>query len=234
MANIITKNIPNALTCLNLVSGCIAVFMTFHLHEAFGALNGAEWAMIAIVAAAAFDFCDGMAARLLKASSNIGGDLDSLSDLVSFGVAPGMLMLNAMVDHGTVLIAAMSALVIPVCGAIRLAKFNNDSTQSVNFRGLPIPANALFWIGAYSWLDHSVHYPGWFPIALVMLLVGLWMTSDIKMFSLKFKSLDFAENFLRYMLVLGAVAFVLFYGLSGLMWAILLYFLLSYFGRNRF
>ena len=145
--------IPNTITCLNLISGCVAIFMAFHLNDTFGPLQGASWAMLAIGAAAVFDFLDGASARLLKAFSPLGKDLDSLSDLVSFGVAPAMLMLNTMLAYGTYAWPAFAMLVVPAFGALRLAKFNNDSEQATIFRGLPIPANAIFWLGVYGWVS---------------------------------------------------------------------------------
>lgn len=218
--------IPDAITLMNLLSGCVAIFMAFHINETFGCLTGASWAMIAIASAAFFDFCDGASARLLDAYSALGKDLDSLSDLVSFGVAPAMLMLNTMLACGSPLWTAAITLMIPACGALRLAKFNNDTTQTTVFRGLPIPANAIFWIGAYGWID-KYYYPGWLPVAVVIVLVSLAMTANFRMFSMKFKNFDFAENFRRYVIIVAAIIFLIFYGLSGLMWTILLYLLLS-------
>lgn len=228
----ITAYIPDAITLMNLLSGCVAVFMAFHINETFGCLSGASWAMIAIAAAAFFDFCDGASARMLNAYSPVGKDLDSLSDLVSFGVAPAMLMLNAMIAGGSPLWAAFITLMIPACGALRLAKFNNDTTQTTVFRGLPIPANAIFWIGAYGWID-KFYYPGWVPVAVLIVLVSLAMTANFKMFSLKFKNFDFAENFTRYVIIVAAIVFLIVYGLPGFMWTILLYILLSVLRRNR-
>ena len=95
----IKANIPNAITCLNLLSGCVACIFAFHSQETFGAFKGYELVYILIGAAAIFDFFDGAAARLLHATSNIGKELDSLSDLISFGVAPAMLMYNTMTFH---------------------------------------------------------------------------------------------------------------------------------------
>lgn len=228
----ITAHIPNAITLLNLVSGCVAVYMAFNLDIYYGSYNGGTWCLIAIAAAALFDFLDGFAARALKAYSPLGADLDSLSDLVSFGVAPAMLILNTMYAGGSPLPVCFATLLIPVCGALRLAKFNNDAEQVTYFRGLPIPANAIFWIGAYGWVQ-TYYYPGWGTFVPLILLVSLAMTGNFKMFSLKFKNLDFAENFCRYIIVLAAVVFTAVYGLAGLMWTILLYFLLSLMRRNR-
>ena len=188
--------------------------------------------MIAIAAAAVFDFFDGAMARALHAYSDLGKDLDSLSDMVSFGVAPAMLMLNTMADYGSPIWACFFTLMIPVCGAIRLAKFNNDTEQATVFRGLPIPANAIFWIGAYGWIS-TYYYPGWPVITLLIIAVSLAMTAQFKMFSLKFKNFDLAKNFCRYIIMVAAILFVAIYGLAGLMWTILLYLLLSLMRRNR-
>ncbi|MCH5221922.1 MAG: CDP-alcohol phosphatidyltransferase family protein [Muribaculaceae bacterium] len=228
----ITDAIPNTITCLNLISGCVAIFMAFHLHETIGGLTGGTWAIIAIAMAALFDFLDGAAARLFKAVSAIGKDLDSLSDLVSFGVAPAMLMLNTMTANGSSLWAAAPCLLIPAFGAIRLAIFNNDTQQSTTFRGLPIPANAIFWIGMYGWIGRYF-YPGAGVIWVLIALLCWAMVGKFKMFSLKFKNLDFYENFCRYVIIVAAIIFVAMYGLAGLAWTILLYFLLSYLRQNR-
>lgn len=224
--------IPNSITCLNLISGCVAIYMAFHLNEQFGALSGGEWAALAMGAAAVFDFLDGFAARLLHAFSPLGGDLDSLSDMVSFGVAPAAMLANMMLSAGTPPGAVLPVLIIPVCGAIRLATFNTDGEQSVNFRGLPIPANAIFWIGFYGWVQ-QYGYPGWPAVDVLAVLVALAMTARFRMFSLKFKTWGLAENFARYALILAAVLFVVFNGLAGLMWTIVFYFFLSLMKRRR-
>ncbi len=210
----------------------MAIYFAFHFEELFGAFNGSTWAIVAIAAAAVFDFFDGAMARLLHAYSPVGGDLDSLSDLVSFGVAPAMLILNTMAMFGTPLGFCLGALIVPVCGAIRLAKFNNDTEQATFFRGLPIPAAAIFLIGVYGWCMRY-GYPGWAVMLPVVALVSLTMVGRFKMFSLKFKNFDFAENFCRYLIVLAAIAFVLIYGLSGLMWTIVFYLLLSLARQSR-
>lgn len=228
----IKRYIPDAITAMNLMSGCVAIFMAFNLRTVFGPFEGAVWCMIAIAAAAVFDFFDGAMARALHAYSDLGKDLDSLSDMVSFGVAPAMLMLNTMADAGSPIWACFITLMIPVCGALRLAKFNNDTEQTTVFRGLPIPANAIFWIGAYGWIN-TYYYPGWPVIAILIVAVSLAMTARFKMFSLKFKNLDFAENFCRYIIIVAAIVFLVMYGLAGLMWTILLYLLLSLMRRNR-
>lgn len=206
--------------------------MSFHLNDRIGPLTGGSWAMIAMGVAAVFDFLDGATARLLHKFSPLGKDLDSLSDLVSFGVAPAMLVSNIMTSYGNQLTVAWIPLMIAVCGAIRLATFNTDTEQAVNFRGLPIPANAVFWIGVYGWI-RTYGYPGWGVMAVLIVLVSLAMVGRFKMFSLKFKNFDIGENFSRYALIVAAILFVVFNGLSGLMWTILFYFFLSMLKRKH-
>lgn len=224
--------IPNIITCLNLISGCVAIYMAFNMTRLFGPLVGGQWALVAMGMAAVFDFLDGMAARLLHSYSDLGKELDSLSDLVSFGVAPAMLVLNIMTVCGNVQWVAFAALLIPVFGALRLARFNNDAEQTTIFRGLPIPANAIFWVGVYGWTT-TYGYPGW-PVMLVLIALMCWaMVGRFKMFSLKFKNFDIRENFCRYVIILAAVLFVWIYGLAGFAWTILLYFLLSVLRQKR-
>ncbi len=226
-----TKYIPNTITLLNLLSGCLAVVATFNADTCVLGLSGHTWVYILIAMAAVFDFCDGMAARALKAYSNIGAELDSLSDLVSFGVAPGMLILNIMLAAGAEGWAFV-AMFIPMMGALRLAKFNVDTTQTTTFSGLPIPANAIFWLGASAWIA-QYHYPGTAVMVVVIIAMSLCMVAPMRMFSLKFKSLGFRENVLRYGIIVACAAFLIFYRLPGLMWTILLYILLSLFSRKK-
>lgn len=233
MAFKIKSYIPNTVTCLNLLAGCAAIYFAFRPTEVIGSLTGLEWCWIAIAAAAAFDFCDGATARLLKSFSPLGKDLDSLSDLVSFGVAPAMMLLNVMLGYAADNTAPLcfAALLLVPFGALRLAKFNNDTRQTTSFRGLPIPANAIFWIGATAWI-RSYGYPGTAACVLVIMAMSAAMVGNFPMFSLKFKNFDLRDNFSRYAILLAAILFVAFYGVSGLMWTILLYFLIS-FARRR-
>ena len=134
------KHIPNSITLLNLFSGCIGVIMAFH--QQF------DYALLCMLLSAVFDFCDGMAARALKAYSNIGKELDSLADVVSFGFLPGMLafqLLHASSLTDTCQALPYLAFIITLFSALRLAKFNVDERQTTGFIGLATPANALFW-----------------------------------------------------------------------------------------
>lgn len=185
----------------------------------------AYWVYIFIGAAALFDFCDGAAARLLKAYSLIGKELDSLSDLVSFGIAPAMLVMNTMLGAGNGWLSYF-ALFIPVMGALRLAKFNVDDRQTTSFIGLPIPANAIFWIGAVAWMNQHLVPAPWVTLILVA-AVSLLMISEIPMFSLKFKNFAWRENVRRYAVIIAAILFVIFEGIPGLAWAIIFYLVIS-------
>ncbi|MDE5826296.1 MAG: CDP-diacylglycerol--serine O-phosphatidyltransferase [Duncaniella sp.] len=227
----LTSFIPNTITCLNLLSGCVAVFFAFNLDIEIGSLPAMTWAFIFIGAASVFDFCDGFSARLLHAYSPLGKELDSLSDLVSFGLAPAFLVMNVMRTYGAPLWVSASALLIAVMGALRLAKFNVDTRQTTSFIGLPIPANAIFWIGTLAWID-SHAYPGNIAMAILILAVSLLMVSELKMFSLKFANLSWRENVRRYVILAAAVLFVLTEGVSGLAWTIILYILISLLGRK--
>lgn len=224
--------VPNCITLCNLIAGCLATYMAFNLSHTYGALSGLQWCWIFIGMAAVFDFGDGASARALRAYSEIGKQLDSLADLVSFGVAPGMMMLNMMLAYTQHPWLCFGALLIPAMGAYRLAKFNVDTRQATSFRGLPIPANAIFWIGAAAWIDRYT-YPGTAAMVIVIVLIASLMVSDMPMFSLKFKSFSWHENFRRYVIIVAAAAFVAVWGVSGLLWAILLYILISAVGSKQ-
>ena len=230
----IIAQIPNSITCLNLLSGCIAVIFAFSATDTVAGLAGWQWCAIAIGAAAVFDFCDGACARLLKAYSKIGAELDSLSDLVSFGVAPAMLMLNLFRHYAPGSPLCFAALAIPVFGALRLARFNVSDVGKTTFRGLPIPANAIFWVGMAGWIDQYKCLPGGEAVtALLLVLFSLIMVSNLPMFSLKFKNFALAENFRRYVIILATIAFVAIYGVTGLAWSIILYLMISLLARKE-
>lgn len=214
MSNIIVKSIPNTITCLNIASGCVAIALAFAGHI--------EWASVAILAAAIFDFCDGAAARALKAYSPIGAELDSLCDVVSFGVAPAAMVYTLLPAP-----ACYFALAIPVCGALRLARFNVETSKIEGFIGMPIPANALFWIGmAALWQAHDPSQSADWTYGLMILLVALTMVAPVHLPSLKFHDFKFGrENNPRYLLILLTVSLVCWLGLPGFAVAIAIYFL---------
>lgn len=226
----ISRNIPNAITCLNLVSGTLACVYALRGAAPTGGLRAYEVAAILIGCAAVFDFCDGLAARLLRAVSPMGKELDSLCDAVSFGVAPAM-MVYALID-----VAAPGswlkyvALLVAVCGALRLARFNTDTTQAVSFLGLPIPANAIFWIGYCCWQYDNMQVlsgGGIYALAALVVAVSLLMVCRLRMFSLKFKNFSLSGNWHRYLIALLTVVCVAAQGVPGLASAIIAYVALS-------
>ena len=217
----LSSYIPNIITCCNLTAGSLAVIM---------ALRGTfEQAAIFILIAAVCDFLDGLSARLLHAYSDMGKELDSLSDLISFGLAPGLMVYALLNDYlllpyGNLEYLAYIALLIPVEGGIRLAKFNVDDRQTTSFIGLPIPANALFWIGV-CFADTR----DWHPVIILALIVlfSYLMVSNLPMFSLKASNLSWSNNKLRYILIITSLGLIIWLGLTGLAGAIIAYILLS-------
>ncbi len=226
------KNIPNIITCLNLFSGCMACVMASEKNYL--------GAFIFIVIAAVLDFLDGFAARLLKAYSALGKELDSLADVVSFGLAPGLVVysfLHTIVDNinwGSSI--PLIAFFIPIFSAIRLAKFNIDNRQSSSFLGLPVPANALFW----SSLILSIHaYAAGYEISalliisLLVLLFCFLMISEIPMFSLKFKSYGWKGNELQYAFLITSLFLIVAFKTFGIWSCICLYILMSLASKER-
>lgn len=223
------KQIPNIITLLNLLAGCIAITMAF---------RGDFTAVVIWVALAAlFDFLDGMAARLLKAYSPIGKELDSLADVVSFGVAPAMAVYVLLRDHlslpaaldGLSSFVPYFAFLIPLFSAYRLAKFNLDERQSSSFLGLPTPANALFWISyCYGIVQLSPRNEIFLYLTYALiLLLSLLMVSEFPMFSLKIKSLQPRENRQQFTLIVLSAALIAVWGITGIAWSILTYIALS-------
>ncbi len=192
-------NFPNALTCCNLVSGCIATCFAF--------FHSPDLALLWIIAGAVFDFFDGMSARALHISSPIGRELDSLADDITFGVAPSTVIFSQLLvmDYPSVLGSLSNyipfvAYVMAAFSALRLAKFNLDERQRMGFIGLPTPANALFWgsliLSMQDWFNS---FAAGSLLIIVMMLVSSWLLiSEIPMFALKFKHWGWKGNELRY------------------------------------
>lgn len=222
------NNAPNAVTCCNLLSGALACVAAFHAFEPWWwGLQGYQVAFVLIALAAVFDFFDGFTARLLHAVSPLGKELDSLSDAVSFGLAPGMVLYNMLVQYAPESGVAYIAMLIPVFGALRLAKFNVSTDQSTTFTGLPIPANAIFWIGFTNfYAEHHADVPV-LVVAVLVVALSLLMVCNLRMFSLKLHNLSVKENYKQYLLVLAFVICVGFCGVTGLAWAMLFYIVLS-------
>ena len=242
----IIVHIPNTLTCISLMFGFYAAVL--------GISGNYFGAMMAIFVAAVFDFCDGLAARLLKAYSAMGKELDSLADVISFGVAPGMMLFGfidqllhrlAWNDSSGCKLLLLTSFVIPVFSALRLAKFNIDDRQKTSFLGLPVPAHAILWSSLITVLaSGTCTHCSLFPqlaellasIPAGIMLIGLsvlavatsfLLVSEIPMFSLKMSSFAWKANKLPYILIASAILLICLFGLPGITATILLYLLLS-------
>ena len=217
MANIITRNIPNSITCCNLISGCIATTYAFAGNQTM--------ALLFIIIGAVFDFFDGMSARLLGVSSPIGKELDSLADDVTFGVAPSTMVftLFSTLNYPALLeplrpVLPYAAFLMAAFSALRLAKFNLDERQAMGFIGLPTPANALFWGALIVGLGAYLERHDWtIYVLLPMLLFSCYMLiAEIPMFALKFKHWSWQGNEVKYIFIMTCIPLLGFFGLVGL------------------
>lgn len=228
MANIIIKNIPNTITCCNLISGCIATTFAF--------CGQPEKALLFIIIGAVFDFFDGMSARLLNVSSPIGKELDSLADDITFGMAPATMVFFelSVMDYPSMLeplrpVLPFAAFVMAAFSALRLAKFNLDERQTTSFIGMPTPANALFWgsliVGAKDFLESSPQMI--FAVLLLIALCSYIMVSEVPMFALKFKQWGWKGNEVKYIFLITCIPLIMIFGMSSLAIIIAWYVILS-------
>jgi CDP-diacylglycerol---serine O-phosphatidyltransferase len=235
----ILSQIPNFITSLNIVSGVLATFFAIDGHLI--------WAGIFIVVASILDFLDGFTARLLNAYSELGKQLDSLADVISFGIAPGAILFTLLEfslfgkNQPIYEIGAnwyewlilFSAFLVPVLGAIRLARFNANPTEEPFFRGLPIPANGLFWAS----LGLMLEMPKYQDLLQILystknlVLMGIFMSGmmviTMPMFSLKPKSFLWKENWYRYLLLILSLVLLLAFNVYGIALIIFLYILMN-------
>ena len=220
--------VPNMLTLANLLAGCVAIVFTLQYH----AYETAFWL---IIAAAVFDFLDGFAARLLKQTSPLGVQLDSLADDVTFGLAPAVVMYDLYI-HSTSYYGLdpevmgwlkWGVLIIAAFSVLRLAKFNIDTTQSAEFEGLPTPANALMLMSLAVLAETGKVVLHQEAILLISLAASLLLISPIRMFALKFKSFGIKGNELRYGFIVAAIALIILVPAYSLLAIIVLYIALS-------
>jgi len=215
---IMKKHIPNFITCLNLFAGSIAVYYAFQ--------GNYPVVMLLVIIAAVFDFFDGFAARLLHAYSPMGKEMDSLADVISFGLAPGVVAFSLLSQSGLPLWLNFAGMIIPVFFFFFLAKFNIDKRQSSTFIGLPTPANALFWVFlAFSFSDFLIAN-NWLVIILILIFSAL-LIAEIPMFSLKFKSFGWSKNKLQYVFLIVCILLLIMLQLDAFAPIILWYILLS-------
>ena len=229
------KHLPNLLTSLNLVCGCLALVAVFH--HRFDAV------LFLLLTAGVLDFFDGFAARLLGVDGALGKQLDSLADVVTFGVVPGFVLYQMIVyaignkmnivNDSPVWYWAYLAMIIPVASAYRLAKFNIDTRQSHYFLGLPTPANGIFWASLPVAVKESENpmLAEWFgnPIFLITLgfISALAMVSEMPLISFKFKHFGLKGNEGKYLLLILSALLLGIFTLSALPIIIVLYVFLS-------
>ena len=217
------KHIPNTITCLNLISGCIATYWAFQ--------GDFQMALLFIIIGAVFDFFDGMVARLLHVSSPIGKELDSLADDITFGFAPSAIVFGYLRPETELL--PFIVFIMAAFSALRLAKFNLDERQALGFIGLPTPANALFWgaliVGAGEWMKSAPFIGN--NLSLVI-LAGVFIScyllvSEIPMFALKFKTWGWKGNEVKYVFLLTCIPLLLLFKVTGIAIIIAWYVILS-------
>ncbi|MCE7066817.1 CDP-diacylglycerol--serine O-phosphatidyltransferase [Dyadobacter sp. CY326] len=223
----IRRNLPNALTCGNLLCGCIGVVEAFH--------NNLVISCILVGVALIFDFFDGFLARLLKVSSAIGKDLDSLADMVTFGLLPSIIVYQLLMQSIPDLFGiwkAYPAFIIAIFSAIRLAKFNNDPRQSDSFIGVPTPANAML-IASLPiilltedsfWKDIIVNTTNLLLFSVVM---SFLLVMEMPLIALKFKNFGWKGNEFRFILIALTIVLIVAFKILAVPAIIILYILLS-------
>jgi CDP-diacylglycerol--serine O-phosphatidyltransferase len=224
--------LPNLLTCANLLCGCIAILQLNAAQP--NTLLVAAWL---VILACIFDFFDGFAARILHQSSPIGKDLDSLADVVSFGVLPSFVLYylfqNANINAHLPTYCGYFALLMPVFSALRLAKFNNDPRQTDSFVGVPTPTNAVL-IVSLPLMQHyqpqgffTTFYTHPYFLLLLMVIMPVLLIAELPLIALKFKHWAWAGNEFRYILVAFTLLNLLIFGFTAVPHIILFYVALS-------
>ncbi len=225
------QHLPNTITCCNLLSGCFSILFSFS--------GMPVMASVMIFVAGLFDFFDGFTARLLNAHSPIGGDLDSLSDVVSFGVAPGFIMYHVMCSGmaepiwpvGGISLFACFAFLLPVFSAVRLAKFNVDTRQTTSFIGLPTPPMAIFMaslplaLWQLGLLGQLVLNP--YLCLGIVILFSVMMVCNLHFFSFKMKSVSWKGNEVRWIFLIIAIVGFAVFRFVALPFILLVYILMS-------
>ncbi len=224
------RNLANFLTLLNLLFGLLSLVWLFD--------GKWDWAFYAFLAGIFFDYIDGFVARITGTSSEIGLQLDSLADMVTSGVVPGILVFLYGRDHGLVEPYVYGAFLISLGAAWRLAGFNIDDRQTTGFIGLPTPANALMWFGIiltalrgegfWSRIYGNIYF------LAAMIVFSVWiMNAPIRLIALKFKHFGWHENVLRYAIVIVSMLMILLGGLAFVPVSVGLYIVLSLIFENQ-
>lgn len=228
----IKRHIPNFLTCCNLLCGTLGIIYCFDFYEWREFQNMDQVTLLSpaifIWAAGVFDFFDGFAAKMLNVSSAIGKELDSLADVVSFGLLPAIFMYKLLEVYHHPLHLELVPLLIVVFSAIRLAVFNIDTTQTDSFKGLPVPANAIFITGlpfvqapALAFIFTPI------GLAIICLVFCFLLVSRLDLFALKFKHFKWKANEVRFTFLILSVLLLAIWQVAALSLIIVLYILMS-------
>lgn len=217
---VLQRHLPNILTLANLACGVIGIMYAFQ----YPPTTAAYFVWMACL----FDFLDGFAARQLNVSSPIGKQLDSLADVVSFGVLPTLVMFNLIDSVTSSVWLPYTALLIAVFSALRLAKFNADDNQSDSFIGLPTPANALF-LTALIFLNEPFYFITSidFLLAIVTVLFSILLVAPLPLFAIKFKNFSWTDNKMRFTFIAISVMLLVLWQASAIALIILFYLILS-------
>ena len=212
------KHIPNALTCANLLSGCIGTVYAFN--------GDLKTVAFFVLISGVFDFFDGFAARLLNVKSVIGKELDSLADVVSFGFLPGLVIYKMLLSADMGWLAYVGFL-ITIFSALRLAKFNVDTRQTQDFIGLNTPMNTFFIISLPYLADDFAFVNNPYFLISITVLVSLLLVSEIKLFSMKMAGLSWAQNKYKFIFVIASVLLVILMKFAAVPLILVLYILFS-------
>ncbi len=219
------RHLPNAMTCGNLLCGCIGIVLAMRGH-----LDKAAWL---ILLAGVLDFGDGFVARLVKVSGPFGKELDSLADVVTFGVLPSVIVFQLMWFQNLGVIS-YSAFLIAVLAALRLARFNIDTRQSDQFIGVPVPANTLL-IAAFPLMErYQPQFDGLWKNDIflgALIAFSFFMVSEIPLLALKFKSFRWADNRTKFSFLLASALLLLFLQFAAIPLIIVLYIAVSLFSK---
>ncbi len=217
------KHIPNSLTLLNALSGCIGIIQVLDGNIYYGAYF--------VILSAAFDFLDGFVARILKVQGELGKQLDSLADAISFGLLPGIVLFAMSESSSEANWLTYLTLSVPVFSIYRLAKFNLDTRQTDRFIGLPTPSSALFITTlpflATKWPAMGDLISSPFVLAGIAIIISFLLVAELPLIALKFKNFSFKDNVYRYLLIALGLAVAIWLGLAGIPFIILAYIGLS-------
>ncbi|WP_018675879.1 CDP-alcohol phosphatidyltransferase family protein [Riemerella columbina] len=228
----IKNNLANAFTLGNLFSGCVGAI---HLIQ-----GDYQTTAICIIISLVLDFFDGFVARALKSNSDLGVQLDSLADMVSFGLVPGLTMFKMLEPFGNEIMGvhlpfdtAYLGLLITLGSCLRLAIFNIDDDQKFYFKGLNTPSNAIMIFGlyyAYKTVGAYAFITEHLGLLLLLTLVSSWLLiSPIKMIAMKFKSKQLKDNYPKLILLIGSIILILALKITAIPLVIIYYILVSLF-----